>query len=63
MNDKAVKPVEVWLVMCASGQIHVGESIDAFIEKDHAEDGLIFAAEDYDEECGPHHLAKFRQVD
>lgn len=63
MPDKAVKQLEVWLILCACGQPHVDESMEAFGEKEHAEDGLCIVADNYDEECGPHSIAKFRKVD
>lgn len=55
------KPLEMWAIACASGEIHIDEGIEAFLEKQHAEDGLLLAS-DYDEECGPHRIVKFREV-
>lgn len=54
-------PLELWAIVCGHGQVHVDETCEAYLEKEHAEEGLCLVA-DYDEECGPHKIVKFRQV-
>lgn len=59
------KLLEAWVIICEGVEggecVHIGDSVECYLSKDHAEDELAMIDED-ECECGPHHIALFREV-